>query len=79
MTTNGCHSGRMSMTPEQRETFVRVKNVRAQALEHVREARRLSAQRRSLMAGLIDEGFSQADLARELGITRQAIQKMLAS
>jgi transcriptional regulator with XRE-family HTH domain len=27
---------------------------------------------------LIEEGFSQADIARELGVTRQAIQKMLA-
>jgi biotin operon repressor len=27
---------------------------------------------------LLDAGFSQADLARELGVTRQAIQKMIA-
>ena len=27
---------------------------------------------------LLAEGFSQADLARELGVTRQAIQKMVA-
>jgi biotin operon repressor len=27
---------------------------------------------------LLAEGFSQADLARELGVTRQAIQKMIA-
>lgn len=66
-------------TAEQRRTLVRIKKVRAQALEHVREARRLSSQRRSLMESLIGEGFSQADLARELGVTRQAIQKMLAS
>jgi predicted transcriptional regulator len=30
------------------------------------------------MRQLIGEGFSQADIARELGVTRQAIQKMLA-
>ena len=28
---------------------------------------------------LLAEGFSQADLARELGVTRQAIQKMIAA
>ena len=28
--------------------------------------------------GAFAEGFSQADLARELGVTRQAIQKMIA-
>jgi transcriptional regulator with XRE-family HTH domain len=30
------------------------------------------------MAEKIAEGFSQAEIARELGVTRQAIQKMLA-
>ena len=30
------------------------------------------------MLALIDEGVSQADIARELGVSRQAIQKMLA-
>lgn len=60
------------------ETFQRLKDVRAQALEHTRMARQLAAQRRDLIRGLIAEGFSQADIARELGVTRQAIQKMLA-
>jgi len=41
-------------------------------------ARQYAAQRRDLIRGLIGEGFSQADIARELGVTRQAIQKMLA-
>jgi biotin operon repressor len=31
------------------------------------------------MEALLAEGFSQADLARELGVTRQAIQKMIAA
>jgi biotin operon repressor len=31
-----------------------------------------------LIDALVAEGFSQADLARELGVTRQAIQKMVA-
>ena len=31
-----------------------------------------------MIRSLIDEGFSQADIGRELGVTRQAIQKMLS-
>jgi predicted transcriptional regulator len=30
------------------------------------------------MEGLIAQGVSQSDIARELGVTRQAIQKMLS-
>jgi biotin operon repressor len=30
------------------------------------------------MQTLIDDGLSQADIARELGVSRQAIQKMMA-
>jgi biotin operon repressor len=30
------------------------------------------------MQGLLDEGLSQADIGRELGVSRQAIQKMMA-
>ena len=30
------------------------------------------------MEALLAEGFSQADLARELGVTRQVIQKIIA-
>ena len=37
----------------------------------------LHVQRRDLIRSLIDEGFSQADIAREMGVTRQAVQKML--
>jgi DNA-directed RNA polymerase specialized sigma24 family protein len=60
------------------ETFQRLKDVRAEALRHARLAQQLAAERRDLIRGLIAEGFSQADIARELGVTRQAIQKMLA-
>jgi DNA-directed RNA polymerase specialized sigma24 family protein len=60
------------------ETFQRLKEVRAEALRHARLAQQLAAERRDLIRGLIAEGFSQADIARELGVTRQAIQKMLA-
>ena len=73
--------GRMPQSPdvsEHQETFQRLKEVRAEALEHWRLARQLAAERRDIIRGLIAEGFSQADIARELGVTRQAIQKMLA-
>ncbi|MET9381112.1 helix-turn-helix domain-containing protein [Streptomyces sp. NPDC002928] len=58
--------------------FERIKEVRAQAIHHARLAQEFATERRELMQGLIDQGLSQADIARELGVTRQAIQKMLA-
>jgi DNA invertase Pin-like site-specific DNA recombinase len=61
------------------ETFRRIKEVRAEAIAHTRLARQLSAERRELMRGLMESGVSQAQIARELGVTRQAIQKMLAA
>jgi DNA invertase Pin-like site-specific DNA recombinase len=64
--------------PDHRETFERLRQVRAEALEHARKARQLAAERRDIIRQLIGAGFSQADIARELGVTRQAIQKMLA-
>jgi DNA-binding NarL/FixJ family response regulator len=60
------------------EAFQRLKDVRAEALKHFRLAQQLAAERRDLIRDLIAEGFSQADIARELGVSRQAIQKMLA-
>jgi transcriptional regulator with XRE-family HTH domain len=60
------------------ETFDRIREVRAEALRHMRLARSLAAERRDLIRGLIAHGLSQADVARELGVTRQAIQKMVA-
>ncbi len=71
----------MAKYPEsaaEQETFRRLKEVRAQALEHVRMAQSLHAERRDLIRSLTADGFSQADVAREMGVTRQAIQKMLA-
>ena len=65
------------MSPPHRETFQRLIDVRREALVHARLARQLAEERRNLIRGLIDEGFSQAEIARELGVTRQAIQKML--
>ncbi|MGH3407387.1 MAG: TrfB-related DNA-binding protein [Streptosporangiaceae bacterium] len=54
-----------------------IKQVRAAAIEHMRAAQELARKRRRLIDALLAEGFSQADLARELGVTRQAIQKMV--
>ena len=55
-----------------------MKEARAKAIEHTIAARRFSAERRSLMLELIGKGVSQAAIARELGVSRQAVQKMLA-
>jgi DNA invertase Pin-like site-specific DNA recombinase len=63
---------------EHEETFARIKEVRAKAIEHTRLARQFGRERRDLMQTLINDGVSQADIARELGVTRQAIQKMLS-
>jgi DNA-binding MarR family transcriptional regulator len=60
------------------EIFGRIKEVRALAIEHTRQTRTLAVERRDLMQVLIKDGLSQSDIARELGVTRQAIQKMLA-
>jgi DNA-binding XRE family transcriptional regulator len=60
------------------EEFRHLKEVRSQALEHYRLAQQFAAERRDLIRALIGKGFSQAEIARELGVTRQAIQKMLA-
>jgi DNA-binding XRE family transcriptional regulator len=59
-------------------TFERIKDVRAKAIHHTRMARQFADERRDLMQGLIDQGVTQSDIARELGVSRQAIQKMLA-
>ena len=56
----------------------RIKKLREQALDHTRQAQTLAIERRALMQSLIEDGVSQADIARELGVTRQAIQKMLS-
>lgn len=60
------------------ETFERLREVRGEAIRHMRLAQQFHAERRDILRGLIADGFSQADIARELGVTRQAIQKMLA-
>lgn len=80
-TTGGCHAGlvakRIESTPHV-DLLEDLKRVRAAALEHARAAQELALERRRLIESLLAEGFSQADLARELGVSRQAIQKMVA-
>jgi DNA-binding XRE family transcriptional regulator len=66
-------------SPAHIELLNHLKEVRAQAIEHARIARNLARERRRIMEQLIAEGFNQTDLARELGVTRQAIQKMIAA
>ena len=65
-------------TPAHAELFERLADVRSRAIEHTRIARQLAGERREIIEQLLAEGFNQSDLARELGVTRQAIQKMVA-
>jgi DNA-binding XRE family transcriptional regulator len=81
MTTLGCQNGDMGKqfeTAEHQEMVARLKEVRAAAVEAYQRAMELARERRRIMDALLAEGFSQSDLARELGVTRQAIQKMVA-
>ena len=64
--------------PAHQETFHRLKEATAEALRRTRLAQQLAAERRDLIRGLIAEGFSRVGIAREPGVIRQAIQKMLA-
>ena len=66
-----------AVAPEDRDKFDRLNDVRASALEHARRAKQLSAERRDLINELIAVGYSQSDIAREMGVTRQAVQKMV--
>jgi DNA-binding NarL/FixJ family response regulator len=59
-------------------TLDRLRQVRDEAITHARLARELAAERREIIRQLIVAGLSQADIAREMGVTRQAIQKMLS-
>jgi transposase-like protein len=65
-------------TSDRQQTFRRLKEVRAEAIKHYLLAQELHSERREMIRGLIKGGVSQAEVARELGVTRQAIQKMLA-
>jgi DNA-binding NarL/FixJ family response regulator len=64
-------------TDAQKVLISRLKEVRAAAVEHARRAQELARERRRLIESLLAAGLSQSDIARELGVTRQAIQKMV--
>ena len=66
-------------TAEHQEMIARLKEVRAATIDAARRMTELARERTRIMEALLAEGFSQADLARELGVTRQAIQKMIAA
>ncbi|MGI5227051.1 hypothetical protein [Actinoallomurus sp. CA-142502] len=65
-------------TPAQTELIARLKEMRDQAIEHARITQEPARERRRIMERLPAEGFKRAYLARELGVTRQAIPKMMA-
>lgn len=58
--------------------FDELRRVRAEALSHWVKAQGLHRQRKVMMQELMAKGFSQADIARQLGVSRQAVQKMLS-
>ena len=70
--------GKQVEAAEYEEMVARLKEVRAAAIQAARRTAELARERRRIMEALLADGFSQADLARELGVTRQAIQKMIA-
>ena len=67
----------MAYTAKQEEALVAIKEARAQAVEHFLKAKEASTRRSDLMLALIKDGVSQSDIARELGVSRQAIKKMI--
>jgi hypothetical protein len=67
----------MTSSDRHQQIIARIKDVRAQAIEHAHHARRLALERRDLMQSLLDAGWSQSDIAGELDVSRQAIQKMM--
>jgi DNA-binding NarL/FixJ family response regulator len=67
-----------TVADKDRKKFEKLKEVRAAALKHYLLAQEFSRQRRGLILDLVDSGYSQADIAREMGVTKQAVQKMLA-
>lgn len=67
----------MAYTAKQEELLVAIKEARAEAVEHFFKAKEASTRRSNLMLVLIKDGVSQSDIARELGVSRQAIKKMI--
>jgi hypothetical protein len=57
VTTGGYHTERIARQTSHESTLRRIQAVRAQALEHMRLAQQLAAQRRELMQSLLDDGL----------------------
>ena len=70
--------GKTGPPRDRQEALRHLKEVRAQAIKHYLLAQEFHAERRDIIRSLIEDGVSQAEIARELGVTRQAIQKMTA-
>jgi DNA-binding NarL/FixJ family response regulator len=68
----------MPRTADFQKEFDELRRVKAEALSHWVKAQEFHQQRKVMMQDLITKGFSQADIARELGVSRQAVQKMLS-
>jgi DNA-binding NarL/FixJ family response regulator len=71
------------MTPKEvveqdKAKFQDLHEARAAAVDHYSKAIEYSKRRSEIIAELTSLGYSQSDIARELGVTRQAVQKMVA-
>lgn len=71
------------MTPKQvaeqdKAKFQDLHTVRAAAVDHYFKAIEYSKRRCEIITELMGAGYSQSDIARELGVSRQAVQKMLS-
>ena len=69
----------MPQTSEFKAEFDELRRVRTEALSHYTKAQEFHRQRRTLMKDLLAKGFSQAEIARELDVTRQSVQKMVTA
>jgi predicted DNA-binding protein YlxM (UPF0122 family) len=67
----------MPQTADFTAEFDELRRVRAEALSHWAKAQEFHQKRKVMMNELIAKGFSQAEIARELGVSRQAVQKMM--
>jgi DNA-binding NarL/FixJ family response regulator len=67
----------MAYTAKQEETLAAIKEARAEAVAHFLKAKEASTRRSDLILALIKDGVSQSDIGRELGVSRQAIKKMI--
>ena len=68
----------MPADPPHRDRRRRLEALRVEARRHGRLARDLADVRRELIRSLVAEGVSQAAIARRLGVSRGAVQRLLA-